>query len=198
MNSQSMNLFGFPIIKFTVSDWQNKKSKLLKLIDFSDTDTNFDGQPFSIIECETDYYKYQTSAPYLNQFVDILKTDLDKLVEEYTEILTDRYRGDCPVESVDKWQLWSQRYTKGQYHGAHNHGLMNISCVLYVEFDDKLHFPTTFYSPHPNPYYGTIDKIAPPVFEGDIITFPSVLLHESPVSQTETPRTIMSFNIPMR
>ena len=46
MNSQSMNLFQFPIIKFTVSDWQNKKDKLLKLIDFSDTDTNFDGQPY--------------------------------------------------------------------------------------------------------------------------------------------------------
>ena len=125
-----------------------------------------------IIECETDYYKYQTSAPYLNQFVDILKTDLDKLVEEYTEILTDRYRGDCSCDSVDKWQLWSQRYTKGQYHGAHNHGLMNISCVLYVEFDDKLHFPTTFYSPFPNPIMEQLTKLRLQYLKERLLHFP--------------------------
>ena len=116
----------------------------------------------------------------------------------YTQLLSDRYRGDCPCDSVDKWQLWSQRYTRGQYHGAHNHGLMNISCVLYVEFDDKEHFPTTFYSPFPDPYFGTINKIAPPVSEGEILTFPSILLHESPASVSDKQRTIMSFNIPLR
>lgn len=189
MNAQSLNLFGFNITKFVIDDWSNKKSRLLKLIDFTDNE---------IIECQTDYYKYQTTAPYLNEFVDILQTDLDTLVNEYTQILSDRYGGDCPFKNVEEWQLWSQRYAIGQFHGAHNHGLMNISCVLYVEFDPQEHFPTTFYSPHPNPYYGTIDKIAPPVNEGEILTFPSVLLHESPVSKSNKQRTIMSFNIPMR
>ena len=80
----------------------------------------------------------------------------------------------------------------------HNHGLSNISCVLYVEFDEKEHFPTTFYSPFPDPYYGTINKIAPPVSEGEILTFPSMLLHESPASLSDKQRTIMSFNIPLR
>ena len=112
--------------------------------------------------------------------------------------LSDRYGGECPVQSLDTWQLWSQRYTRGQYHGSHNHGMMNISCVLFVEFDEKEHIPTTFYSPFPNPYYGTISKAAPPVSEGDIIAFPSLLLHESPVSPSDKERTIMSFNIPLR
>ena len=191
-NTQTMNLFGFPIHKVAVSDWENKKSKLLKLIDFSDTSDQY------CDSCDTDFYKYNNKAPYLNEFIGILKTDLEKLVDDYTHIFRDRYEGECPFKTFDKWELWSQRYGKGQYHSAHNHGLMNISCVLYVEFDDKLHFPTTFYSPNPNPYFGTIDKIAPPVVEGDIVTFPSVLLHESPASQTETPRTIMSFNIPLK
>ena len=103
MNAQSLNLFGIPITKFVIDDWSEKKSKLLKLIDFSDND---------IVECQTDYYKYQTSAPYLNEFVDILQTDLDKLVNEYTQILSDRYRGDCPFKGVEEWQLWSQRYDR--------------------------------------------------------------------------------------
>ena len=189
MNGQSLNLFGFPITKFVIDNWSDKKSKLLNLIDLTDND---------IVECQTDYYKYQTSAPYLKEFHKILETDLSKIVDEYTQILSDRYKGDCPVKGIEEWQLWSQRYDKGQYHGAHNHGLMNISCVLYVEFDEKEHFPTTFYSPNPNPFYGTIDKVAPPVDEGEIVTFPSVLLHESPMSKSDKQRTIMSFNIPMR
>ena len=191
-NTQTMNLFGFPIHKVAVSDWENKKSKLLKLIDFSDTSDQY------CDSCDSDYHKYKAVAPYLNEFIDIVQTDLDKLVDDYTHLFGDRYGGDYPFKSFDKWTLWSQRYGKRQYHGVHNHGLMKISCVLYVEFDDKLHFPTTFYSPHPNPYFGNTDKVSPPVVEGDIVTFPSVLTHESPASQTETPRTIKSFNIPLK
>ena len=189
MSVQSLNLFSIPIAKFAVDKWESKKDKLLELISFEGCD---------IVECQTDYYKYNTVSPYLNDFVNILTSDLDGVVEYYTQLLSDRYRGDCPCDSVDKWQLWSQRYTTGQYHGAHNHGLMNISCVLYVEFDEKEHFPTTFYSPFPDPYYGTINKIAPPVSEGEILTFPSILLHESPASVSDKQRTIMSFNIPLR
>ena len=198
MNGQSLNLFGFPITKFVIDDWSEKKSRLLKLIDFSADDVKEFDYFQQDYECDTDYYKYATSAPYIDEFVDILQTDLDKIVYDYTEILSDRYRGDCPFRSVDKWQLWSQRYVKGQFHGAHNHGLMNVSCVLYVEFDSEEHFPTTFYSPNPNPFYGTIDKIAPPINEGEILTFPSGLLHESPVSKSNRQRTIMSFNIAKR
>ena len=64
------------------------------------------------------------------------------------------------INSLDSWQLWSQQYDKGEYHGVHNHGMMNLSCVLYVEFDPKERV-TTFYSPFPNPYYGTIHKAQP-------------------------------------
>ena len=120
MSVQSLNLFSMPIAKFTVDKWESKKDKLLKLISFEDCD---------VVECQTDYYKYNTISPYLDDFVNIITSDLNGIVEYYTQLLSDRYRGDCPCDSVDKWQLWSQRYTRGQYHGAHNHGLMNISCV---------------------------------------------------------------------
>ena len=76
--------------------------------------------------------------------------------------------------------------------------MMNISCVLYVDFDVNEHKPTKFYSPFMNPYYGTIDVAVPSVEEGSILAFPSTMLHECPPSQSKIPRTIMSFNIPMR
>ena len=189
MTSESLLLFAIGINKFKVTNWEEKKPKLMELIKLNSDD---------VIECQTDYYKHQTRPPYFDDFVKILTEDLDNLVNTFTEGLSERYGGECPVKSLDEWQLWSQRYTRGQYHGSHNHGMMNISCVLFVEFDEKEHIPTTFYSPFPNPYYGTISKAAPPVSEGDIIAFPSLLLHESPVSPSDKERTIMSFNIPLR
>ena len=189
MSAESLLLFAIGINKFKVTNWQEKKPELLKLIELDSKD---------IVECQTDYYKHQTRPPYFDSFVKILSEDLDNLVNTFTEELQERYRGECPVQNIETWELWAQRYTLGQYHGAHNHGNMKISCVLYVEFDEKEHFPTTFYSPFPDPYYGTINKIAPPVSEGEILTFPSILLHESPASVSDKQRTIMSFNIPLR
>ena len=186
--NQPLMLFAISILKFDVIDWANKKPKLLELLKFEKDDNN---------ECDTDYFQYNTRPPYFDEWVNIMKEDLDNIATEFTEGLSDRYRGDCPFASLDKWQLWSQRYSDGQHHGAHNHGMMNISCVLYVEFDENEHQATTFYSPFPNPYYGTIGKATPPVKEGNIIAFPSLLLHECPVTLSSTPRTIMSFNIPL-
>tara|TARA_B000000565_G_scaffold13410_1_gene9708 strand:+ start:690 stop:1271 length:582 start_codon:yes stop_codon:yes gene_type:complete len=192
--NEPLLLFAIGINKFTVNNWEEKKPKLLKLIELNDADVAF----LDAKECKTDYFKFQTKPPYFEDFCKIMAEELDEIVDVFTEGLADRYGGECPVNSLDSWQLWSQQYDKGEYHGAHNHGMMNLSCVLYVEFDPKEHLPTTFYSPFPNPYYGTIHKAQPPVNEGEIIVFPSLLLHEAPVSPSDKQRTIMSFNIPLR
>ncbi len=186
---ENILLFGIGINKFEITNWSEKKPKLLDLINLSDDD---------VIECQSDYFKYQARPPYLQQFGNILHDDLSNLVNTFTELLHERYQGEIPVKNLETWQLWSQRYTLGHYHGAHNHGMMNISCVLYVDFDVNEHKPTKFYSPFTNPYYGTVDVAVPPVEEGNIIAFPSTMLHECPPSQSKIPRTIMSFNIPMR
>ena len=191
--NESLMLFAIGINKFTVNNWEEKKPKLLELIKLSDDDVAF----LDAKECKTDYFKYNTRPPYFDEFCNIMAEELDEIVQVFTEGLADRYRGECPVKSLDYWQLWSQQYTQGEHHGAHNHGMMNLSCVLYVEFDEKEHLGTSFYSPFPNPYYGTIHKAQPPVKEGEIIVFPSLLLHECPVNPSKKQRTIMSFNIPM-
>ena len=145
---ENILLFGIGINKFEITNWSEKKPKLLDLINLSDDD---------VIECQSDYFKYQARPPYLQQFGNILHDDLSNLVNTFTELLHERYQGEIPVKNLETWQLWSQRYTLGHYHGAHNHGMMNISCVLYVDFDVNEHKPTKFYSPFTNPYYGTVD-----------------------------------------
>ena len=76
MSVQSLNLFSMPIAKFTVDKWESKKDKLLKLISFEDCD---------VVECQTDYYKYNTISPYLDDFVNIITSDLNGIVEYYTQ-----------------------------------------------------------------------------------------------------------------
>ena len=115
--NESLLLFGIGINKFKVSNWQDKKPKLLELIDFNDT---------KVQSCQSDYFKYQSRAPYLESFVTILAEDLDNLVNTFTEELQESYHGECPVQNIETWELWAQRYTLGQYHGAHNHGLSLI------------------------------------------------------------------------
>ena len=75
---------------------------------------------------------------------------------------------------------------------------MKISCVLYVDFDVNEHRPTKFYAPFTNPYMGVIETVSPPVEEGNLIAFPSTLLHECPPCESSKPRTVFSFNIPLR
>ena len=51
--NESLLLFGIGINKFKVSNWQDKKPKLLELIDFEDT---------KVLSCQSDYFKHQSRA----------------------------------------------------------------------------------------------------------------------------------------
>jgi hypothetical protein len=46
---------------------------------------------------------------------------------------------------------WSVRYRKGDYQTVHNHKSWGFSLVLYVEYDPKVHTPTTFVCPWQDP-----------------------------------------------
>ena len=78
MSAQSLNLFSMPIAKFVVDKWENKKEKLLDIISFEGCE---------IVECQTDYYKYNTISPYLDDFVNILTSDMNGIVAvSYTHL----------------------------------------------------------------------------------------------------------------
>ena len=79
--NESLLLFGIGINKFKVTNWQDKKSKLLELIDFDGT---------TVQSCESDYFKYQARAPYIDSFTTILAEDLDNLVNTFTEELLEK------------------------------------------------------------------------------------------------------------
>ena len=181
-----MIMFAVSCRRYSVQNWKEKKKKLLDMLD-ADWEMSVRPQDQEVKDCQTDYFSTNGRATYFDIWYYILKEDLDDALSQT----------NLPLAPPEMWQLWSQKYTRGQYHGVHNHGFSNLSCVLYVEFDPQVHEPTAFYQPFPDPFFGEISKIQPQVQEGDIILFPAVLLHESPVSRSDKTRTIMSFNIPV-
>ena len=58
-----------------------------------------------------------------------------------------------------------------------------------------IHEATKFYSPFNDPATGDLMEYQPFVKEGDLVIFPSYLLHEGPVNKSDKERVIVSFNI---
>ena len=44
-------------------------------------------------------------------------------------------------------RVWTQRYSKGDYHAPHDHGPEGFACVFYAELDPEEHDPTEFMQP---------------------------------------------------
>ena len=91
--------------------------------------------------------------------------------------------------------LWAQRYYKQDGMACHTHGTSSFSGVLYAEFDPNEHQATKFMAPFNNFITDRNLYLTPPVIEGSIILFPSMLPHFAEPNKSFKPRTIFSFNL---
>ena len=84
--------------------------------------------------------------------------------------------------------LWFQQYEKNSRHGWHVHGSAYTG-VYYLELNksDPL---TEIIDP-----FNNNKKITIPANEGDIVIFPSGVIHQCPLLKKKTRKTIISFNI---
>ena len=192
-------IFQINIHKYSVTNWEEKKPKLLQLLDFSSDDVLQ-----SEVSVHTDYYTQRGNPSYFDEWINILKDDFNNIFNQGHIIAPvpdncgdDREHLLCTPKE-QQWQLWSQSYNEGQYHSVHNHGIGFISCCLYVEFDKTVHKATKFYSPFLDPMTGFSQESIPEVDEGDILLFPSTLLHEATINTSNVKRTVMAFNIPLK
>lgn len=81
---------------------------------------------------------------------------------------------------------WYQQYLKMDVHGWHTHPYCNISGVYYVEL------PFTTETVFIDPFTQKPTRFS--VTEGDIILFPSFILHKSPVNRTADRKTVIAMN----
>ena len=85
-------------------------------------------------------------------------------------------------------ELWFQQYEKKGRHGWHVHGSA-FTGVYYLELK-KLTPLTELVDP-----FNNNKKITIPAKEGDMVIFPSGVIHQCPLIKKTTRKTIVSFNI---
>lgn len=137
-----------------------------------------------------------------NHYTDYFK-NLEKppiYAETVLGCINDQILSFCEI-TKQNWNLtaiWFQTYEQYNNFSVHNHGIEGWSAILYVEFDDQEHSPTTFYSPYPSwkkEMLGQYETYIPPVKEGDLLIFPSMIQHEASSNLSSKRRTIISFNL---
>jgi predicted 2-oxoglutarate/Fe(II)-dependent dioxygenase YbiX len=84
--------------------------------------------------------------------------------------------------------MWFQQYVINDKHGWHTHA-ENYTGVYYLEMPEEA--PKTELIDQ----YNINKKITIDAKEGDIVIFPSFIIHRAPKVQSDTRKTIISFNL---
>ena len=172
-------MFSDPIVHYPIENWSENKKKILDALppeDESQLEPNGSG-------LYTDFFissKVQEMPSYFNTVLDVIKPYLKSFMD------------GNPVDFVE---MWYQKYYKNVEHNTHCHGFTGWSSIIYVEFDPEIHESTRFFSPFRQPWDCDMEVFQPTVKEGDMILFPSSLLHEAPLNKSDVRRTIISYNI---
>ncbi len=140
----------------------------------------------NFIEKKDEYYTdsihkldWYNSSDFNRDWVKLIIKDLQKYFEDCSKILN--------FEKVIIDGIWFQQYGQNGTHGWHTHGC-NYTGVYYVDFE-KNYAKTELINP--------IDdkKITIDAEEGDIIIFPSFIIHRSALQKIQKTKTIISFNL---
>jgi len=155
------------IIKYSIKDFKKHKNKILKLID---------AMPKIFMKAKganiskTDWLL----TPEYNRDYWVYLRNL--LIPFFVE-MENKYGGIFSIQN-----FWFQQYHKLDYHGWHNHSHCHFSSVVYLECSNQTDL--TQFKDMP-----IIDAK-----EGDVITFPSYIFHRSPLINSSSRKTIVSFN----
>ena len=174
-------MFSVPLFRFRIADWAEHKRHILASLPESGPHLlSPAGDTF------TDFFVNQQSG-VLPSYKDAVVKAVEPSLQEFTA----RYPENPKIDA-----MWFERSRRSNYHGAHNHGSLGFSAVLYVEFDAAVHKPTRFLAPFMNFYAGGLMEHSPAdVQEGTLLLFPSILIHEAPPNNSDKQRTIVSFNV---
>ena len=158
----------FEIYKYKISNWQEKKDKLIEL--FHKTEPRIYGNVI------TNFNSSQENKDLIiKEIIGLFGDEINNL----KKIIGSEYF----LESA-----WIQEYQKNMNHELHNHGV-GYSSVIYINFDKEKHSSTIFVDKENS------KSFLPEVEEGDIIFFNSKHYHHCPANESDDKRMICSFNL---
>ena len=156
------------------------KSKLVSLIDTTNSHKEYN---------KDNYYGDSVNRLDWNYSVNFDR-EWVKFVRPYLQKKFDKFATRLNYQSAEIKCIWFQQYIQNDYHGWHKHS-DNYTGVYYLEL------------PKNSPKTELIDqkdihkKITINAKEGDIVVFPSFIIHRAPKVKSNVRKTIISFNINM-
>jgi len=178
-------MFTVPLYKISINDWDVKKNAVLDIIG----DSNYYEDELSGNQLTDFNYSRHGLGREYNDY----SKSMWELLFPYIEPIIHHLGTELEPNFVPS--MWSQKYYKFSRHDIHHHGQKGYSCILYIKYNVDVHKPTRFLSPFNNFTSGSTTWFSPDVREGDLILFPSTILHESPTQTTDEERMILSFNL---
>lgn len=121
---------------------------------------------------KTDYHIKETQREWVRIFTLSTQNTLKEILNT------------LQFESANFPSVWFQQYHTSDFHAFHHHPTSNYSGIYYLELTDNTYTQMLINN--------KITDIE--VSEGDIVVFPSQLRHRCPIVQSNTRRTIISFN----
>ena len=123
---------------------------------------------------------WSKNLDYSREWIQLVKP---KLEEHFNECANDLNYQNSEIRG-----MWYQQYTKNNTHGWHTHG-ENYTGVYYLEFPKGS--PKTELIDQYNINKKTIINAK----EGDVVIFPSFIIHRAPKVINDIRKTIISFNL---
>jgi|TARA_B100000085_G_scaffold263479_1_gene269544 hypothetical protein len=171
---ESYAMFHIPLIRNDVKDWQEKKKKLLNLVNSGKFDMKSNEFVLSDFFGKVDYRA---------QIQEILQEDIKQ-----SELLIGE--GDLKISNA-----WFEKSRKGMSHQIHNHGALGYSGICYIQYDKKEHTPVQFVAPYNDSKHGQSIHYQPyDVREGTLLIFPSFVHHFTLPNESNKERICLSFN----
>ena len=148
-----------------------------------------------ILDC-IDRYEQRGECPDPVTKTDYYDETLQE-IPEYMKIFLENNGANLLRESIcDKYWVssfsitgsWFQQYHNNDFHGWHMHSNSNISISYLLELDDSA-YSTEFVDIERNQTF-QLD-----VCEGDVIIFPSHIMHRSPLIRSDNRKTTIAINL---
>jgi hypothetical protein len=166
-------MFQTQVYQYAVDNWEEKKHRLLALIDETKFQYNASFQ--------TD--RKDSDNSYLKNFVDIIQPQLSMFQQELR------------VSEVVVTDVWCVKYQTGDFHPVHTHSSRGYSGVLYLEYNEIEHTGTFFVNPITDPITDLTNYSLPNVHEGAIVIAPSNVLHFTLPNKSKDVRIVVGFDI---
>jgi hypothetical protein len=167
-----------PCLVFKFKEHNKIKKKLMSLINNSkDYSLNNKNEYYSDLIHSLDF---KNSSDHSREWVIYLRKYLEKYFLKAANKLG--------YQNIDVKNIWFQKYKKGGQHGWHIHG-ENYTGVYYLNFS-KNSAKTELIEP-----FSQNKKIKINLFEGDIVMFPSYVVHRATEQKELFNKVIISFNI---